>query len=344
MMLCAHSYDLWYMTYHMVKQVPCYCSHYVNVCTCVPMYVCTYECVYVCVCICVRCVWYVCLCVCIHIWRMVYGEASALLHIHVCTHAYMYTRVHVCMHACTYVCMFVCIYVCTFVCLYVCMFVCIYKLRQGESSWCATIDQEGVIYLLPLLPSHPGLGEFFFGLPPLRPLLFSTSPLYIIYIRRSAPALSDTWCFRRRLDYQYRPTLATNHLSPLFRLPYVTFRSTCSSLCFLRTLHRARSLFYLLLTSIVCTNFVSLSLCHPHSLLTMIVAMHRMYLSLPANDTCDLWLTADTYMCVSLSLSLSLFSLSSLSPSPSLSLSLSRSVQSVLHTLLATIYGIWYIF
>ena len=83
----------------------------------------TYVHVYLCMYVRMNVCMYVCICVrCIHIWRMVYGEASALLHIHVCTHAYMYTRVHVCMHACTYVCMFVCIYVCTFVFLYVCMY------------------------------------------------------------------------------------------------------------------------------------------------------------------------------------------------------------------------------
>ena len=85
---------------------------------------------------------------------------------------------------------------------------------------------------------------------------------------------------------------------------YATFRSACSSLCFLRTLKRARSLFYLLLTLIVCTNSVSLSLCHSHSLLTMIVAilciypclitMHVMYSSLLIDVLC-------AALCVSLS-------------------------------------------
>jgi len=93
---------------------------------------------------------------------------------------------------------------------------------------------------------------------------------------------------------------------PFFPLSlYATFRSACSSLCFLRTSNRARSLFYLLLTLIVCTNSVSLSLCHSHSLLTMIVAisciypclitMHVMYSSLLMDVLC-------AALCVSLSL------------------------------------------
>ena len=92
---------------------------------------------------------------------------------------------------------------------------------------------------------------------------------------------------------------------PFFPLSlYATFRSACSSLCFLRTSNRARSLFYLLLTSIACTNSVSLSLCHSHFLLTMIVAilciypclitMHVMYSSLLIDVLC-------AALCVSLS-------------------------------------------
>ena len=58
---------IWYM----VKQVPCYCPHYIYVCTCVPMYVRTHVFTYVCMNVCVYvCDTYVnvcvCSCVCIH--------------------------------------------------------------------------------------------------------------------------------------------------------------------------------------------------------------------------------------------------------------------------------------
>ena len=216
--------------------------------TYVHMYLCVYVrmnvCMYVCVYVCDVCD--TCVCVFVYIYGVWYMVKQAPCCI------FMYVRMHICIHVYMYVCMhvrmFVCLYAYMYARSYVCMFVCIYKLRQGESSWCATIDQEGVIYLLPLLPSHPGLGGFFFGLPPLRPLLFSTSPLYIIYIRRSAPALSDTWCFRRRLDYQYGPTLATNHLSPLFPLPLCDLRSVPPALpfasCVLYTARAPSSTFF----------------------------------------------------------------------------------------------------
>ena len=115
-------------------------------------------------------------------------------------------------------------------------------------------------------------GSFPWSPTPVSPSLLFFS---YTYIYRSAPALSDT-CVSA-VDWivnVVRRTLATNHPSPF---AYATFRSACSSLCFLRTLNRARSLFYLLLTLIVCTNSVSLSLCHSHSLLTMIVAISCIY-------------------------------------------------------------------
>ena len=157
---------------------------------------------------------------------------------------------------------------------------------------------------MPLLPSHPGPRGVFLGLPPLCHLLFSFSPIRI-YIGLLPPCL---------ILLVFPPSIGLSMLSDarlllIIHLPfslslYATFRSACSSLCFLRTSNRARSLFYLLLTSIACTNSVSLSLCHSHFLLTMIVAilciypclitMHVMYSSLLIDVLC-------AALCVSLS-------------------------------------------
>jgi hypothetical protein len=112
---------------------------------------------------------------------------------------------------------------------------------------------------------------------------------------------------------------------------YVTFRFTCASLRFLRTLHHARSLFYLLLTSIVCTNSVSLSLCHPHSLLTMIVAILCIYPCLITKHV--MYGSLLIHICACLSLSL-------LSLSLSLSFALSPSLRSIRSSHTLTIYGI----
>jgi len=71
------------------------------------------------------------------------------------------------------ICICICMYVCMHICMHVRMFVCICKPRQGESAWCAMIDQEGVEYLLPLLlPSHPSPGDFNPCLSSLRLFLF----------------------------------------------------------------------------------------------------------------------------------------------------------------------------
>ena len=43
---------------------------------------------------------------------------------------------------------------------------------RGKVPRCATTDQEGVVYLLPLLPSHPGPGDFNPCLSSLRLFLF----------------------------------------------------------------------------------------------------------------------------------------------------------------------------
>ena len=152
-------------------------------------------------------------------------------------------------------------------------------------------------------------GSFPWSPTPVSPslLFFSYTYIYIIYILYIG-------LLPPCLILVFPPSIGLSILSDarlllIIHLPfslslYATFRSACSSLCFLRTLNRARSLFYLLLTLIVCTNSVSLSLCHSHSLLTMIVAilciypclitMHVMYSSLLIDVLC-------VALCVSLS-------------------------------------------
>ena len=171
------------------------------VCIFVRMYVCMWVCVDVCTCM------YVCMHACMDAYT------------YACSYVCMYVRINVCMHACMYVCMHICTYVCMYACLYaykcmhVRMFVCICKPKQGESAWCATADQEGVVYLLPLLSSHPGPRGVFLGLPPLCLLLFSFSPIRIytwIYIGLLPPWLSYTWFF-----FLYRKILEV--LGPFLR-------------------------------------------------------------------------------------------------------------------------------
>ena len=81
---------------------------------------------------------------------------------------------------------------------------------RGTAPRCATTDKEGVVYLLPLLPTHPGPGGFFLGLPLLRLLL----PLLFTYIIIAVDVASQ-------LDCRCRCLLATNRLS-LFLLPRKT--------------------------------------------------------------------------------------------------------------------------
>ena len=237
--VCVHSYA-WCMVYGKASDLLLFTL-------CIRMYICTYVCMYVwmCVCMCV----YVCdvcdTCICVFVyiygvWYMV-KQAPCYICMYVRMHIGMYTRVHECMHACMYVYTSVRM----FVCIYVCMFVCFYKPRQGESSWCATIDQEGVVCLLPLLASHPDPGVLL--------LLWSPTPVCVSF---------SSLCFsplRIYTDIGLLPPCLILDVSaidwivnvvrrlllilflPLF--PYVTFRIACSSLCFLRTLHRALSLF-----------------------------------------------------------------------------------------------------
>ena len=151
------------------------------------MCVCLYVCMYVGMC---RCVY---VCVCMHVWMHV----CMFVCIYVCMFICMYVRIYVCMHACMYICMHICTYVCMYAYMYACSHVCMYLQTKTGGKRMMRHDRSrgGSIYLLPLLPSHPGPGGFFLSLPPLRLLLFSISPQrYILYIiiYRSAPALSDT--------------------------------------------------------------------------------------------------------------------------------------------------------
>ena len=155
-------------------------------------------------------------CVCTLIWYMV-SKCRFL----VCCSHYIYVHMYLCMYVRLYVCMFVCMYVFTSVCMHICvyvcmhvrMFLCICKPRQGESAWCAMIDQEGVVYICCLFYHHiPVQGDSSLVSHPCVSFssLFLLNDIYILYIiiYRSAPALSETWCFRRRLDCQCCPTHA----------------------------------------------------------------------------------------------------------------------------------------
>ena len=103
---------------------------------------------------------------------MVYGKQVSFprllftLHIrtYVPMHVCMYVRIYVCMHACMYVCMHICVYVCMSVCLYAYMYacsnVCMYLQTKTGGKRMMRHDRlrGGSIYLMPLLPLHPGPG------------------------------------------------------------------------------------------------------------------------------------------------------------------------------------------
>ena len=82
MMLCAHSYNLCYMT-HCVYTHMIYSIRYMTLC--VHLYGAWYMVK--------QAPCYICMCV------------------YACIYVFMYARVHECMHACTYVCMYVCMHV-----------------------------------------------------------------------------------------------------------------------------------------------------------------------------------------------------------------------------------------
>jgi len=121
---------------------------------------------------------------------------------------------------------------------------------RGKAPRCATTDQEGVVYLLPLLPSRPGPGDFNLCLSSLRFFLFYLHISYVrmyiffcpaLYLMFSAVDVASQWGCRRRCLF------AINHLVPFpssfLRLsvpPALPFAS-CA-------LYTVCSLFYLLLT------------------------------------------------------------------------------------------------
>ena len=126
-------------------------------------------------------------------------------------HVCMYVRIYVCMHA--YMC--VRMYACSYVSMY------LQTKTGGKRMMRHDRSRGGSIYLLPLLPSHPGPGWFFLGLPPLRLLLFSISPqryIYyiLLYIGLLPPCLILDVSVVDWIVNVVRRTLATNHPSPFF--------------------------------------------------------------------------------------------------------------------------------
>ena len=154
----------------------------------------------------------------------------------------MYTRVHECMHAC--------MYVCTYVCMHICMHVRMFLQTKTGGKLMMRHDRSRGGSMSVASPSitswSRGIASSLVSHPCLRLLLFSLlfSSTYI-YRYRSPPALSDTWCFRHRLDCQCCPTLATNPLSPLplcdlpYRLlfPLLPTHFTPRTVSFLTSLH-----------------------------------------------------------------------------------------------------------
>ena len=99
----------WHMVYGTASALfPCLLFT-LHICVCISTYACMWYMSYDALCAHSYDLWYVLYdVVCTFIWRMAYGKASALLHIHVCMHTciyvFMYARVHVCtMYACMHV-------------------------------------------------------------------------------------------------------------------------------------------------------------------------------------------------------------------------------------------------
>ena len=119
---------------------------------------------------------------------------------------------------------------------------------RGKVPRCATTDQEGVVYLLPLLPSQLGPGDFNLCLSSLRFFLFylhiSCVHVYIffcpaLYQMLSAVDVASLW------DCRCCFLFATNHLCRPFSLFLsATFRPACSFFYLLRTLHRVLSFLF----------------------------------------------------------------------------------------------------
>ena len=177
---------------------------------------------------------------------------------------------YICMHICTYLCMYAYMYACSHVCMY------LQTKTGGKRMMRHDRSRGGSISVASSTVTPWSTGSFPWSPTPVSPSLLFFSYTHI-YIGLLPPCLILV----------FPPSIGLSMLSDarlllIIHLPfslslYATFRSACSSLCFLRTLNRARSLFYLLLTLIVCTNSVSLSLCHSHSLLTVIVAISCIY-------------------------------------------------------------------
>ena len=262
----------------------------------VRMYVCGYVQMCVRVCVCMHACMDACMYVCMHIRMHVHMYVCTYLRLYACMYVYLYAYMYVCMHVCIYVCMFACLYVSA-------------NQDRGKAHDAPRPIKRGQ-YISCLFYRHTLVhGEFSLVSHPC--VTFSSLFLLYVYIGLLPPCLILV----------FPPSIGLSMLSDarlllIIHLPfslslYATFRSACSSLCFLRTLNRARSLFYLLLTLIVCTNSVSLSLCHSHSLLTMIVAISCIYPCLITMHVADVQLAADrcivcSFVCLSLFPSFSL--------------------------------------
>ena len=111
---------------------------------------------------------------------------------------------------------------------------------RRKAPRCATTDQEGVVYLLPLPLSHPGPGDFNLYLSSLRFFLF-----YLHIMRTYAYLLLSCLvhnAFGRRHSWSVGLSVS---LPVCYQSSFslsATFRPVCSSFFLLRTLHRVLSL------------------------------------------------------------------------------------------------------
>jgi hypothetical protein len=163
---------------------------------------------------------------CVHTY-MVYGKQVSfprlLFTLHICTYVPMHVCTSVCMHVCMYVRIYVCMHAYMCVRMYECSYVSMYLQTKTGGKRMMRHDRSrgGSIYLLPLLPSHPGPGCFLVSHPCVSfSSLFLLNDIYyiLLYIGLLPPCLILDVSVVDWIVNVVRRTLATNHPSPFFFL------------------------------------------------------------------------------------------------------------------------------